>query len=53
MGWLRGHQHCLYHFLDHVAKAQPVRPDLADGIRLEEIMDAVKRSAAENHPVKL
>ena len=53
MGWLRAHVHCLYSFLDHVAKNEPAHPDLADGIRLEKIMEALRQSSREGHWIAL
>lgn len=46
MGWLRGHVHCLYNFLDGVYRNAPVHPDLSDGVALQRLMTAVKDSAA-------
>jgi len=47
LGWLRAHQHCMYVFMDHVYHGTPCCPNLEDGIRLEKIMAAAKKSAAE------
>ncbi len=47
LGWLRGHVHCLYHFLQGVYEERPVHPDIADGIRLQRLMEAVKSSALQ------
>lgn len=42
LGWLRGHVHCLYSFLDGVYRNQTVHPDLADGVELQKLMAKVK-----------
>ena len=49
VGWFRAHQHSLHHFLQHVDGMTPAHPDLADAVRLERIMDAVRRSGAQGH----
>jgi len=45
VGWIRGHVACLESFLRAIAEGRPARPDIADGARLQEIMDAAYRSA--------
>ena len=45
LGWLRGHVHCLYHFLNGVHTNTPVHPDLADGVHVQRLMEAVYESA--------
>jgi len=44
-GWLRGHVACLHNFLTAIARREPTHPDLADGARVQEIMDAAYESA--------
>lgn len=46
IGWLRGHVHCLYNFLNGVYCNEAVHPDLADGVELQRLMAAVMDSAA-------
>jgi len=46
-GWLRGHQACLANFLQAVAEGRPAEPGLEQGIRVQQIMECVRRSAAE------
>ncbi len=46
IGWVRGHIACLHNFLAAVADGRPARPDLADGVRLQAVLDALYRSAA-------
>ena len=54
LGWLRGHVHCLYNFLNGVHTGTPVHPDLADGVHLQRLMEAVYESARqEGKNVKL
>ncbi|MBM4049638.1 MAG: hypothetical protein FJ279_31470 [Planctomycetes bacterium] len=45
VGWIRGHLHCLYDFLTHIAQDTPTSPSLAEGARVHEVMDAAYRSA--------
>ena len=52
LGWLRGHVHCLYNFLDGVYRNAPVHPDLADGVELQRLMAAVMDSAANGGVAK-
>lgn len=35
IGWMHGHMHCLYNFLDAVAKGEPGEPNLAAGVELQ------------------
>jgi len=44
-GWLRGHVACLANFLFAVAENRPTQPDLAQGIRIQRLMAAIRRSA--------
>ncbi|HNS00190.1 MAG TPA: Gfo/Idh/MocA family oxidoreductase [Planctomycetota bacterium] len=46
IGWVRSHIACLYNFLCAAAEGRPAAPDLAAGIRLQALCDAVYRSAA-------
>ncbi len=48
LGWLRGHVHCLYHFLNGVYTGTPVHPDLADGVHVQRLMEAVYESARQS-----
>jgi len=41
LGWLRGHMHCLYNFLDSIAKGQPGNPNLAEGVKLQRLMSQI------------
>ena len=47
VGWLRGHVHCLYNFVAAVAAGRQTQPSLQDGIRLQYMLENVRRSAAE------
>ena len=47
-GWIRSHLACLANFLEAVAEGRPASPGLPEGIRLQHLMDCVRRSAAEN-----
>ncbi len=41
IGWTRGHLHCLYHFLDAVAKHEPGDPNLAAGVELQRLLTKI------------
>jgi predicted dehydrogenase len=47
IGWLRGHMACLANFLQCVADGRPAVPGLDQGIRVQRLMECVRRSAAE------
>jgi len=46
-GWIRSHAACLAHFLQAVAEGRPGDPGLEQGIRVQQLMDWARRSAAE------
>ena len=48
VGWLRSHVHCLHNFISAVAEGRPAEPSLADGVRLQRMLDAVRESAAKH-----
>jgi predicted dehydrogenase len=45
VGWLRGHVHCLFSFLESIAQGRPAQPSLADGVHLQRVLEAVLESA--------
>ncbi|NLD72568.1 MAG: Gfo/Idh/MocA family oxidoreductase [Chloroflexi bacterium] len=45
VGWMRGHLHCLYHFLQGVAAGEQPEPSLQAGVRLQRMLDAAERAA--------
>ena len=47
IGWLRGHVHCLHHFLCGVADGRQVEPSLARGVALQKMLEVIRRSAEE------
>jgi predicted dehydrogenase len=47
-GWLRSHVACLANFLAAVAAGRKAVPGLEVGVRLQEIMDAARRSAVSS-----
>ncbi len=53
IGWLRGHMHCLYNFLDAVHRGQQVQPDITRGIAVQRMIDAVRNSAESEKWVKV
>ncbi len=46
IGWLRGHVHCLYSFLQAIAAGRPAEPSLQRGVDLQRILRAAEISAA-------
>ncbi len=48
IGWVRAHVACLEHFLQGVATGQSPEPSLQQGIRIQRLMDATRRSARKN-----
>lgn len=53
MGWLRGHMHCLYTFLESVHTGKQLGPSLAQGIAIQELMDKIKKSAKDHSWIQL
>lgn len=53
IGWLRGHVACLANFLECVAAGRPAEPGLKHGIRLQYLLDALRRSAADRQWIEL
>jgi predicted dehydrogenase len=53
IGWLRGHLHCLYSFVDAVHNGKPFEPSIARGIELEKWLAKVGESASSCRPVTL
>ncbi|NQT36453.1 MAG: Gfo/Idh/MocA family oxidoreductase [Planctomycetes bacterium] len=47
MGWIRTHVACLANFLEAVAAGRPAVPGLEQGIRVQGLMECLRRSAAE------
>lgn len=47
VGWLRAHVGCLANFLQAVAEGRPAEPGLEQGIRVQHLMDCVRRSAGQ------
>lgn len=45
IGWLRGHVHSLFCFLQCVADGRAASPSLADGLHLQRVLEAVRESA--------
>jgi predicted dehydrogenase len=53
VGWLRGHVHCLYTFLKSIAEDAQPSPSLAEGLRLQRLLEAVRESAESGRWVQL
>lgn len=47
VGWLRSHVACLAAFLAAIREGRPADPGLEQGVRVQYLMDALRRSAAE------
>ena len=52
-GWLRGHAHCVYTFYDALYQGVPGSPSLADGHRVQTLLDAAYASAREGRWVEI
>ena len=44
-GWLRGHVHSLYTFMEALHNGTPMQPDARDGLRVQRLMDLAYESA--------
>lgn len=53
IGWLRAHVACLANFLQAVAKPQSAAPDLKQGVRVQRLMEAARRAAANSQWVEV
>lgn len=47
MGWIRSHVASLANFLQAVAEGRPAEPGLDQGIRVQHLMECVRRSSSE------
>ncbi|MFO7782430.1 MAG: Gfo/Idh/MocA family oxidoreductase [Spirochaetia bacterium] len=53
VGWLRAHLACVASFMQHVDAGTQPEPGLEDGLYIQQIIDAVDRSAASGQPTHL
>jgi predicted dehydrogenase len=53
IGWVRSHVACLENFLEAVAKGEPAEPGLRQGIRVQHLMECVRRSATEGQWIEV
>lgn len=53
VGWIRSHVHCLYSFLQSIADDKEPSPSLAEGLRLQRVLEGVRASAASGDWVRL
>lgn len=53
MGWLRGHMHCLYTFLQSVHTGKQLGPSLMQGIAIQEMMAKIQESAQTKQWISL
>ncbi|MHC4443196.1 MAG: Gfo/Idh/MocA family protein [Planctomycetota bacterium] len=47
IGWLRAHIHCLYNFLEAIAKSEEGSPNLGHGVELQYLLGKISRMASE------
>ena len=47
IGWTRGHVACLANFLQAVAEGRAAEPGLAQGIRVQQLMECARLSAGQ------
>lgn len=47
IGWIRSHVACLASFLEAVAAGRPAEPDLRQGIRVQQLLECVRKSARD------
>ncbi len=53
IGWDRAHMACYYAFLNAVAHDLPTSPDVYEALGLQEVMDAMKKSALNRQWIKV
>lgn len=53
MGWIRGHADSLYRFLSCVARGVPASPSLEDGLKVQQVLDAMYASAQTGKEINL
>jgi len=53
LGWIRGHVHSLYSFLQSIAEDKPAHPSLAEGLHIQRVLEAARESADRQQWVKL
>ena len=53
VGWPQFHVHCLYDFIDSVAKGDLRGPSFEDGLAAQRIVAACQRSSAEGRWISL
>ena len=53
LGWIRAHVHSLYSFLKSIADETQPQPSLADGIHMQRVLEAVRKSAETHTWIKL
>jgi len=53
MGFLRAHTHSLYNFLTCVSNGKQAHPSIKDGLAVQEVLEAIHKSAKEKKEVSL
>ena len=53
VGWLRGHVFSMVNYLTAVAEGRQPAPSFEDGLYVQRIMEAARKSAAEGREVRL
>jgi predicted dehydrogenase len=47
IGWERGHMHCVYSFLDAIARGRPAEPSLMHGVEMQRLLGRIATMAVE------
>ncbi len=53
IGWERFHVHCLHHFITHVVRGTPAKPDILDGAKTQAVMEAALEAGETGSWVKV
>ena len=53
IGWMRGHMHCLWNFLNNIHTGTAGEPDLARGIYMQYMLEKIKESAKNGKWIQL
>lgn len=51
IGWIRGHVHCMYNFLDSVSAHKKASPSFKEGAYIQYVMEKCYESARENKQI--
>ena len=53
LGWIRGHMHCLYNFLDTIVSGREPSPSLERGLEIHRLLAKAEESAAKREWLKV